>query len=66
MPQMRNRLRNMKHQQGKIRKDIPEAMRDMFSLFFDHQACKDLGICSIKDDVFSNLSCVEAVKFDFL
>lgn len=56
----------MKHQQGKIRKDIPEAMRDMFSLFFDHQACKDLGICSIKDDVFSNLSCVEAVKFDFL
>lgn len=56
----------MKHQQGKIRKDIPEAMRDMFSLFFDHQACKDLGICSIKDDVFSNLSCEEAVKFDFL
>lgn len=40
---MRDRLRNMKHQQGKIRKDIPEAMRGMFSLLFDNQAVKTLG-----------------------
>lgn len=64
MHHMRDRLGNMKPQQGKIRKDILGGMGDMFSFLWSSVG-RDLRIQTI-EDVFSNFSCTEAVKLYFV